>query len=128
MFCASTVRMNRVWCTSNHETLKPLVEQFGVPFHYVSHQNVERTAHEDRGAEVLTGYTPEYIVLTKYMRILSPKFIARYPNRMINIHHSFLPASSALNRTIKLTNAMSKSLGLPRTLSPTTSTPDLSSS
>jgi len=77
---------------SNHEKLKPLVEQFGIPFHYVSHQNLERTAHEDLVAEVVREYAPEYIVLAKYMRILSPKFVARYPNRMINIHHSFLPA------------------------------------
>src|SRR5581483_7803482 len=77
---------------SNHEKLKPLVEQFGLPFHYVSHQNLERAAHEDLVAEVLAGYAPEYIVLAKYMRILSPGFVARYPNRMINIHHSFLPA------------------------------------
>jgi formyltetrahydrofolate deformylase len=77
---------------SNHEKLKPLVEQFGIPFHYVSHQNLERTAHEDLVAEVVREYTPEYIVLAKYMRVLSPKFVARYPNRMINIHHSFLPA------------------------------------
>lgn len=77
---------------SNHEKLKALVEQFDIPFHYVSHQNLERNEHEDLVADVLAGYSPEYIVLAKYMRILSPKFVARYPNRMINIHHSFLPA------------------------------------
>ena len=77
---------------SNHEKLKPLVEQFGIPFHCVSHQNLERTAHEDLVADVLAGYDPEYIVLAKYMRILSPQFVSRYPQRMINIHHSFLPA------------------------------------
>jgi formyltetrahydrofolate deformylase len=77
---------------SNHEKLKALVEQFGIPFHCVSHENLERTAHEDRVADVLADYAPEYIVLAKYMRILSPKFVARYPKRMINIHHSFLPA------------------------------------
>lgn len=77
---------------SNHEKLKALVEQFGIPFNYVSHQNLERTVHEDLVANLLADYTPEYIVLAKYMRILSPKFVARYPNRMINIHHSFLPA------------------------------------
>jgi formyltetrahydrofolate deformylase len=58
----------------------------------VSHENLERTAHEDRVADVISDYAPEYIVLAKYMRILSPKFVARYPKRMINIHHSFLPA------------------------------------
>lgn len=77
---------------SNHDKLRPLVEQFGIPFHHVSHENLERTAHEDRIAGVIKDYAPEYIVLAKYMRILSPKFVARYPNRMINIHHSFLPA------------------------------------
>jgi formyltetrahydrofolate deformylase len=77
---------------SNHEKLKTLVEQFGIPFHFISHHNLERTAHEDLVANVLADYAPEYIVLAKYMRILSPKFVARYPNRMINIHHSFLPA------------------------------------
>jgi formyltetrahydrofolate deformylase len=77
---------------SNQEKLKHLVEQFGIPFRYVSHQNLERTAHEDLVANVLGDYGPEYIVLAKYMRILSPKFVARYPKRMINIHHSFLPA------------------------------------
>lgn len=77
---------------SNHEKLKPLVEPFGIPFHFISHQNLAREEHEDRIAEALADYAPEYIVLAKYMRILSPKFVARYPNRMINIHHSFLPA------------------------------------
>ena len=77
---------------SNHDKLRALVAQFGIPFHFVRHQNLERGAHEDLIAEVLADYAPEYIVLAKYMRILSPKFVARYPNRMINIHHSFLPA------------------------------------
>jgi len=77
---------------SNHEKLKALVEQFGIPFHAVSHENLERSAHEGRIEEIIKGYAPEYIVLAKYMRILSAKFVAHYPNRMINIHHSFLPA------------------------------------
>lgn len=77
---------------SNHEKLKALVEQFDIPFHCVSHQNLERNEHEDTVGDVLARYAPEYIVLAKYMRILSPKFVARYPDRMINIHHSFLPA------------------------------------
>src|SRR5438477_9707525 len=68
------------------------MEQFGIPFHCISHQNLEQTVHEDRVADMLAGYTPEYSVLAKYIRILSPKFVARYPDRMFNIHHSFLPA------------------------------------
>ena len=58
----------------------------------MSHENLERSAHEGRIEEIIKGYAPEYIVLAKYMRILSAKFVADYPNRMINIHHSFLPA------------------------------------
>lgn len=77
---------------SNHATLGPLVEQFGIPFHHVSPDGLERAAHEERILDVLAGYTPEYLVLAKYMRILTPAFVACYPNRIINIHHSFLPA------------------------------------
>jgi formyltetrahydrofolate deformylase len=77
---------------ANHETLGQLVEQFGIPFHYVSHKDLERAEHEQRVSEVIDCYAPEYLVLAKYMRILTPWFVARYRNRVINIHHSFLPA------------------------------------
>jgi formyltetrahydrofolate deformylase len=77
---------------ANHETLGSLVRSFGIPFHYVSHQDLERAEHEQRVAEVVDSYSPEYLVLAKYMRILTAAFVARYRNRVINIHHSFLPA------------------------------------
>ena len=77
---------------ANHETLGSLVRQFGLPFHYVSHKDLDRVEHESRVMEVIDSYKPEYIVLAKYMRILTPTFVARYRNRVINIHHSFLPA------------------------------------
>jgi formyltetrahydrofolate deformylase len=77
---------------ANHETLGPLVQQFGIPFHYVRHKDVDRTEHEKRIAEIIDSYSTEYIVLAKYMRILTPAFVARYRDRVINIHHSFLPA------------------------------------
>jgi formyltetrahydrofolate deformylase len=76
----------------NHQTLAPLTERFGVPFHHVSHHGRSRDAHEAHVAAVLARYDLDYLVLAKYMRILSPAFIARYPDRIINIHHSFLPA------------------------------------
>lgn len=76
----------------NHRRLERLVERFGIPFHHVSHEGLTRPEHEARLAEALDAYDPEYIVLAKYMRILSPSFVARYPRRIINIHHSFLPA------------------------------------
>ncbi|HET8654134.1 MAG TPA: formyltetrahydrofolate deformylase [Longimicrobiaceae bacterium] len=76
----------------NHPTLAPLAERFGVPFHHVSHEGVPRPEHEARMLDAVQAYDPEYIVLAKYMRVLSPAFISHYPHRIINIHHSFLPA------------------------------------
>lgn len=77
---------------ANHDTLGPLVRQFGIPFHVVSHQGLTRDAHESQLVELLQGYDLDYLVLAKFMRILSKDFIARYPARIVNIHHSFLPA------------------------------------
>lgn len=77
---------------SNYDTLAPLVQKFDIPFHHVSHHDRDRSAHEEEIVRVLAQYQPDYIVLAKYMRVLTPRFVARYPNRIINIHHSFLPA------------------------------------
>jgi formyltetrahydrofolate deformylase len=76
----------------NHPTLEPLSARFGIPFHHVGAEELPRPEHEARIAEIVDGYAPDYLVLAKYMRVLSPSFIARYPQRVINIHHSFLPA------------------------------------
>jgi len=77
---------------SNHAALAPLTTRFDLPFHHVDAAGLSREAHEAAVLEVLDSYQPEYLVLAKYMRILSPAFVARYPKRIINIHHSFLPA------------------------------------
>ena len=77
---------------SNHDLLRSLVERFGVPFHHVSHEGVSRDAHEEAFGAAIDRHAPEYVVLARYMRVLSEKFIDRYPNRIVNIHHSFLPA------------------------------------
>jgi formyltetrahydrofolate deformylase len=76
----------------NHQVLEPLVRRFGVPFHFVSHEGKTRREHEDAILEVLRPHDPALLVLAKYMRLLSPEFISSYPSRVINIHHSFLPA------------------------------------
>ncbi|QLB16470.1 formyltetrahydrofolate deformylase [Mannheimia varigena] len=76
----------------NHDTLKELAERFDVPFHLVSHENLTRVEHDKLLADKIDEYAPDYIVLAKYMRVLNPEFVARYPNRVVNIHHSFLPA------------------------------------
>ncbi|MDG6791131.1 formyltetrahydrofolate deformylase [Glaesserella parasuis] len=76
----------------NHDTLRSLAERFDVPFHLVSHEGLTRVEHDKLLADKIDEYAPDYIVLAKYMRVLNPEFVAKYPNRVINIHHSFLPA------------------------------------
>ena len=77
---------------SNHDVLRPLVEKFGIPFHHVSHAGSSREEHEATIESLLGTLNPEWLVLAKYMRVLSPGFVARHAQRMVNIHHSFLPA------------------------------------
>lgn len=77
---------------SNYETLAPLAKAFSIPFHCISHENLGRKEHEEKILETLSQYEADYLVLAKYMRIFSPFFVQQYPNRIINIHHSFLPA------------------------------------
>ena len=76
----------------NHAVLADLAGRFGIPFHYLPHEGRSRAAHEAEVLAVLAGYRPDLVVLAKYMRILSPEFVAPYANRLVNIHHSFLPA------------------------------------
>ena len=82
---------------SNYEDLKSLSDKFNIPFHCVSHEGLNRAEHEAKVLEVLSAYTVDYIVLAKYMRILSSEFVGHYDERMINIHHSFLPAFIGAN-------------------------------
>jgi formyltetrahydrofolate deformylase len=76
---------------SNHADLREAVERFGVPFEYVPNLPETRAGAEARMLERLDG-SVDLIVLARYMRVLSGEFVARFPNRIINIHHSFLPA------------------------------------
>ncbi len=97
---------------SNHDLLRGLVERFGVPFHHVPHEGVSREMHEAALGRTIDGYSPEYIVLARYMRVLSEGFVSRYASRLVNIHHSFLPAFAgaspyrqAYDRGVKLIGA-----------------------
>jgi formyltetrahydrofolate deformylase len=81
-----------VGVVSNHDLLRPLTERFSVPFTHVPHDGVDRDAHETMLAAAIEAHQPDYVVLARYMRVLSPGFVARFAGRMINIHHSFLPA------------------------------------
>ncbi|WP_026260634.1 formyltetrahydrofolate deformylase [Spirosoma luteum] len=82
---------------SNYATLHPLVNKFGIPFHHISHEGKTREEHEDAMLKTLSCYEPEYVVLAKYMRVLTANFVNYFPNRIINIHHSFLPAFVGVN-------------------------------
>ncbi|MFY8273022.1 formyltetrahydrofolate deformylase [Pseudoalteromonas sp. SSDWG2] len=77
---------------ANYPDLEPLAKGFGVPFHCISHQGLSRAEHDQLVADKITEYHPDLIGLAKYMRILSPEFVRRFEGRIINIHHSFLPA------------------------------------
>ncbi|MBN2529202.1 MAG: formyltetrahydrofolate deformylase [Deltaproteobacteria bacterium] len=77
---------------ANRVTLGPLVEKFKIPFHLVSSDNRDRLAHAMEMLNIIKTYNPDYLVLAKYMRVLPPEFVSEYKNRIVNIHHSFLPA------------------------------------
>ena len=81
----------------NHKTLKKLVERFDIPFHLVSAEGFERNKHEIKIKQVIDQYDFDYLVLAKYMRILTADFVNSYPQKIINIHHSFLPAFIGAN-------------------------------
>ena len=99
---------------SNHEDLRPVAEQFGVDFHHFAICGDTKGEQEEAQLELLAKHRVECIVLARYMQILSAEFIGRYRNRIINIHHSFLPAfpgarpyHSAYERGVKIIGATS---------------------
>jgi formyltetrahydrofolate deformylase len=77
---------------SNHEDLRPVAERFGIPYHCLPITPDNKLEQEARQLELLQEHDIDFIVLARYMQILSPNFIDHYPERIINIHHSFLPA------------------------------------
>ena len=77
---------------SNHDCLRGLVERFDVPFHHVPHDGISREDHETALFAEIRRYAPEYVVLARYKRVLSAGAIGHYADRIVNIHHSFLPA------------------------------------
>ncbi|MEZ5305425.1 MAG: formyltetrahydrofolate deformylase [Verrucomicrobiales bacterium] len=99
---------------SNHEILRPAAERFGIPFHHVPVTKEGKAEAEARQVELIEAAGAETIVLARYMQILSEGLVARYPGRVINIHHSFLPAfpgarpyHSAFQRGVKIIGATS---------------------
>jgi len=81
----------------NHDTLKVLVERFDIPFFHISAEGLSREEHEAKVMSKIDEFNFDYIVLAKYMRILTPTFVKAYNQKIINIHHSFLPAFIGAN-------------------------------
>lgn len=99
---------------SNHETCRPLADFYGIPFHLIEVSKGNKHEAERKQRELLEAAGIDLIVLARYMQILSHDFTASYPNRIINIHHSFLPAFEgakpyhrAFARGVKLIGATS---------------------
>ncbi|MBT9253792.1 MAG: formyltetrahydrofolate deformylase [Brockia lithotrophica] len=97
---------------SNHTRLAHAVTAYGVPYHHVPVERGKKEEAERTILDILEGYRPDLLVLARYMQILSPEFVRRFPNRIINIHHSFLPAfvgknpyEQAFARGVKLIGA-----------------------
>jgi formyltetrahydrofolate deformylase len=88
---------NIIAVIGNRENLRDLVERFDIPFICISAEGKSREEHEALVLEELAKYSFDYIVLAKYMRILTPSFVEHYPGKIINIHHSFLPAFIGAN-------------------------------
>jgi formyltetrahydrofolate deformylase len=77
---------------SNHEDLRGLVEWYGIPFHHVPVTKENKPAAFEQMVKLIENYNADTIVLARYMQILPESVCERYPNRILNIHHSFLPS------------------------------------
>ncbi len=99
---------------SNHETLRPVAEHFAIPYYYLPVSTANRPQQEAAIIHLLEQHGVELLVLARYMQVLSPPLVRRYPAQIINIHHSFLPAfvggrpyHQAYERGVKMIGATS---------------------
>jgi len=97
---------------SNHPTHKALVERQGIPYVHIPVTSGTKAQAEQEQLRLLDEYRVDAVVLARYMQVLSPRFLQHYPARIINIHHSFLPAfvganpyQAAYDRGVKLIGA-----------------------
>ncbi len=97
---------------ANHDTLEKLVRRFDIPFFHIPADDMSREEHESHVMKLVDEFEFDYIVLAKYMRILTPTFVKAYTQKIINIHHSFLPAfiganpyKQAFDRGVKIIGA-----------------------
>lgn len=82
---------------SNHEKLKPVADMFNIPYYYLPITKETKKLQEAQVIELLDTNKIDLVVMARYMQILSSEFINHYPERIINIHHSFLPAFQGAN-------------------------------
>jgi formyltetrahydrofolate deformylase len=99
---------------SNHTTLKPIADSFKIPFYHIPITKETKANAEDQQLALCKEHNINFIVLARYMQIVSSKIINEYPYKVINIHHSFLPAfvgakpyHSAFKRGVKIIGATS---------------------
>jgi len=99
---------------SNHDDLQHVAERLGIDFHCLSVTGENKQQQEEKQKELLAQHNIDFIVLARYMQVLSDDFVKEYPQRIINIHHSFLPAfpggrpyHSAYERGVKIIGATS---------------------
>jgi formyltetrahydrofolate deformylase len=81
----------------NHDVLRPLTEKFGITFHHVPAEGITREEHESKIEQLVKSYMPDYLILAKFMRILTSSFTEKFSKKVVNIHHSFLPAFIGAN-------------------------------
>ena len=82
---------------SNHNKLRPIAAMFDIPFHHLPVTKETKLAQEAQVIELLDANSIDLVIMARYMQILSSQFINHYPERIINIHHSFLPAFQGAN-------------------------------
>lgn len=99
---------------SNHPDMKPVADMFHIPYHEIPITKENKLEQETATLELLDENKVDFIVLARYMQIIGDRTIAKYPNRIINIHHSFLPAfvgakpyHAAFERGVKIIGATS---------------------
>ena len=99
---------------SNHDDLRYIADQFGIPFYHIPVTRERKGKAEEEQLELLRKKKVDFVVLARYMQIVTSTLITKYPNKIINIHHSFLPAfagakpyHAAFNRGVKIIGATS---------------------
>lgn len=99
---------------SNHRSLEHIANKFGIPFHHYTMNKENKPEQEKKQLALLAEHKIDFVVLARYMQIITDDFVSHYPNKIINIHHSFLPAfigarpyQQAYQRGVKIIGATS---------------------